>query len=316
MSRPENPWTAVPARRLSQYQVDLRVYIILALLGLAAFAGPAALLVTASRAPVSASPESMVTDPVAALAVQVAVEFASGLPTSVLAASEVDVEFGADLAPSDPLGLLPQTRRPLVDGVASASVLARAPGSYLGGRAYEMVTVKVVGEEGGALLLAVPVFVEGPALAAGVSILPYTPGGRVDTPALDYTDHPQAGRATAALQQVVREWAVAWASGDAASLKRITGDSLPGSYQPLGGFRLDRVDIVSVVDLSEPGPDRTERAFQAVRVALVMTPSTSSASPFRAEYDLRIDNPTSDFPLVTAWGPPGSSPLAPFANRR
>lgn len=315
MSSRDNPWKAIPARRLSQYQVNLRVYAILLLLSFAALSGPAALLLARSGSDDAGAVAEGVADPVLLLAVQAASEFALGLSTSVVAAEGVDVAFGSDLGGIDPLGFLPSQRRSLVDGVAHADVVERVSGRYLGGREYEMVTVKIVGESGGHVLLTVPVFVEGPALAAGISILPSPQGGRTRTTALDYSDHPQRVSASGQLRRVTGEWASAWASGDAALLKRLTGDSQPGSYLPLGGFRLEQYDIISVIDLSEQVSRNEERSFQAVRVSLLMTPGSGSVSPFRVEYDLRVDNPYSDFPLITAWGPPGSSPLTPFENR-
>jgi hypothetical protein len=314
MSSSENPWTAVPARRLSGYQVNVRVHAILGLLVFAAVAGPLALALTLLRGADSPDATFSGPDPVARLAMQAAAEFASGLPTTVVAADRVDVLFGSELG-DQPQSLLLPARRPLVSGIADVSVVDRVPGRYLGGREYEMVTVQVVGEGGGRVLLTVPVFRDGPALAAGISILPTSQGGRTRTPALDYADHPQRSAPSGALRRVVEEWAQAWASGDAPTLKRLTGDSQPGQYRPLGGFRLERAEIVSVIDLYETVSRNEVRTVQAVRVSVLMSPAGGPLSPFRAEYDLRVDNPFSDFPLITAWGPAGSSPLLPYQNR-
>lgn len=312
----DNPWTAVPARRFSASQLNLRVNIIIAALVLAAVSGPAAILFGAFSSASSSEGASSATvvDPVAALALQVAAEFAVGSGTRVTAADGVDVSFGFGSSTGGSVSLGGAAPRGLVSGVADVSVVERVAGSYLGGRTYEIVYVRVVGSSGGSFVLAVPVFTSPPALAAGVSVVPEIDGARTRTPALDYRDHPFRSQPAGQLVRVVNEWAEAFAGGDASQLKRLTGDTQPGSYLPLGGFSVGRVEVVNVVSLTDSSVS-PPREHQAVRVRLLLSPLSSPGSVLALEYDLRVDNPSSDFPLVTAWGPAGSSPLEPFSNR-
>lgn len=303
-------WTGVPARRLRGRELNWRVNAVVALAAVAALAGPAALLVAMRPAPVFDQPFQI--DQVAALAERVAVDYLSGQYTRVFAASGVDTTFGA---PRRSDGLIdPEYRRQPLTQVASTQVVDRQERFY-GDRPYQLVTVQALGRDGSAWQVAVAVYPQGPQLAATPSLVPLAPTTQAQLPALDYRGDTSQVAPPAPVVSLVAEWATAWAAGDSATLKRLTGDTAPGVYRGLGGFGVERTVLISAVTIdSDPAAAAPLRLV--VRVAVWVRAPGANVSGQSVELDLLVVDAASDLPKVTAWGPAGSVPLVSFANRQ
>jgi hypothetical protein len=302
-------WTAVPARRLGQRDLNVRIWAVLGALMLAAITGPVALIMAGGDSGVAPVTTYRV-DPVARLATQAAVDFLAGRPTSVTAAEGVDVAFGAQRSQVE-IGAA-AVRSPLAE-VAETAVVDRQRLSYLG-RSYEVVTIIAVGRDGSRWTVAVPVYIDGPALAAGVTLLPSDVGGVLRAPALNYVEDERRTGTSESVRALVTAWATAYAAGDEVALKQIAGDPQPGRYRGLGGFSVNLTPvIVSAVTVTGDGGS----PVQILRVAVWMRPVAAlSAQPIAVEFDLLVEQPGTDVPKVVAWGPAGSAPsLVRYGNR-
>jgi hypothetical protein len=302
-------WTAVPARRLGGRELNWRVNAVLSLAALAALAGPVALLLSLRTPPVVEPPHQV--DRVAALAEQVAIDFLSGQYTRVPTAVGVDPTFGA---PRSAAGQLDTSyfRAPLAF-VASTQVVGREQLRY-GDRPYELVTVAAFGVGGDTWWVSVPVYPEGPYLAATPTLVPPPRVAPPSLPALDYRGDSSQVVAPPAVVALVAEWSSAWAADDRATLKRLTGDTAPGTYRGLAGFEAQRTVLVSAVAVGDPSSGGGAQRL-IVRAAVWLRPPGADVWGQSVEMDLLIEDAASDLPKVTSWGPAGSVPLVSFLNR-
>jgi hypothetical protein len=302
-------WTAVPAKRLRGSELSWRVNAVLILVTLAALAGPLALLLSSRTAPPALQEHRV--DAVAALAERVAIDFLSGQYTQVPVAVGVDPTFGAPRSVSGQID--PDYLRPVLSQVASTQVIAREYRIY-GERRYELVTVAVFGSDGLAWQVAVPVYLDGPVLAAAPTLLPPPRHPATPLPALDYRGDIDQVTPPSNVVPLVAEWATAWASDDRATLKRLTGDVDPGIYRGLGGFVAERTVLVSAVAIDRVSQSGVPRRL-VVRVTVWVRPEGANVSGQSVELDLLVEDASTDLPKISAWGPAGSTPMVEFANR-
>lgn len=311
-----NRWTAIPARRLSGRDLGWRVNVVLVLALVAAVSGPLAFMLSLR------APEQVVhvhrVDAAAALAEQVAVDFLSGQFTRVPTAVGVDPTFGAPRSSTGQL-VAEYVRFPLAF-IASTQVVDRASMTY-GERAYELITVFAVGVDGASWWVSVPVYTDGPYLAATPSVLPRPRTPAPQVPALDYRGDQGQVSPSPAVVSLVAEWASAWASDDRVTLKRLTGDTQVGEYRGISGgpsgFEAQRTVIVSAVslDTSVQGVQSVAPQNLVVRVAIWLRPAGADLWGQSVELDLLVADAASDLPKVKSWGPAGSAPREPYLNR-
>jgi hypothetical protein len=302
-------WTAVPARRLNGKELNWRVNAVLALAAAAALTGPVALLLSLRVPP--PPPQIHQVDAVAELAERVTVDFLSGQYTRVPVAVGVDPTFGAPRGVDGRLD--PEYRRPALVPIVSTQVIGRESRTY-GDRSYEMVLVAAFGRDGSAWHVSVPVYPDGPLLAASPTLMPAPPAPTVPLPALDYRGDVAQVTPPSAVVALVAEWATAWAADDRTTLKRLTGDIDPGVYRGLGGFAAERTVLVSAVAI-DVDPAVSVAGRLVARVTVWLRPVSANVSGQSVELDLLIEDAASDLPKVSSWGPAGSTPMVSYLNR-
>jgi hypothetical protein len=117
---------------------------------------------------------------------------------------------------------------------------------------------------------------------------------------LDYSD-----RGTSVPSPVLAKielWCAAWASGDQAAIKSISGDTDPNFtiYHVFGGYTCDSIQALSAAPLATPDD-------LVMRVRLVL--KSANGSILLTDMDLTITSATSGIPNVSSWGPAGSTSL-------
>lgn len=174
-------------------------------------------------------------------------------------------------------------------------------------------------------VLEVPVLIteDGPRLAAGPSLAPWTDADLPSEGAGDYSNYYSQSGAdlTQRAQTQVGSWAVAYVENDQEALLEITGDTDPDAeYLGLGGFTVpDTSNAVQVLNAISVG-EEAENVVARVRVLVEDTRSTpeDGESPYRAylDFDVLITDPETANPSISDWGAPGSAgTLSSFSNR-
>lgn len=129
----------------------------------------------------------------------------------------------------------------------------------------------------------------------------------------DYRDRVRSGiTLPGPAQSRLARWADAWAQDDAESLRVITGDPAGGvRYIGLGGYTVSGLQIPSAVDL---GQDRW-----LVRVRLILEDDllVSIAGEHRVimDMDVTVESASTGNPRVVGWGPAGSGETGPQSVR-
>lgn len=315
---PSSPWSAVPARRSSQARLNIKLWALGAVAGLAIVSGPVGLLINASRPAVSAS-KTTTTSPLvnseAAVASVIAHNYMAGLPSPVPVAAGVSRDFGAATATGR------KARAVVVQFSGAYNESNQATGQtwqlnsfvvQAGGRWYRLF-IATEQVNGAVVLASTPSLLPMPTSAPG----PVTAIGDNNT-ALPFSQVVN-GVATSALPttvtQVVSQWASAYASGNQARLWQLSGEpqsaaaSQRSSYMGLGGFVVATTPRI----LSATWVDAQE-SYLLVRVRVVLTSSAAKSYTVANDYDLYVTGASTPNPGVIAWGPSGYGPLSSLGD--
>lgn len=141
----------------------------------------------------------------------------------------------------------------------------------------------------------------GPVIGADPSLAPdpTAPGGQTAALSVAALDSGNQSSLGSGATQQVEAWARAYASGDSATLYRLTGDTRPVAYPSLQGWVYDRV---SVVGSATKGPNAL------AQVQLTMHEAGDPAQAATCGYDLLLGALSQSLPFIQAWGPAGSGP--------
>lgn len=314
------PKIAVPAARSSSASLKIRRRVVLGLLVFAIVVSLLALLASrGSGESGGASSGDLIATPVVAFAEEAARDYLDAKTTDVPVATGVDPTFGYGRE-AEPFQW---------SGLNLAGIGSRSYGDS--GRPVSLVTFyvqikqpEIVDEETvfnpKLYTLTIPMVSSAgtyPRLAATPSLLPtdFNDGSSDEVPGLDVSQYALAADgASEEVKKVIRDWAFAFAEGGYKDevLKRITGDQRPeATYTGLGGWDLERLEILGVL----PAPD--EGVGYVARVRLAIAPPAATGPSTETEYEVWVaqEEAGQANPPVIAWGTAGTAEtLLPYQN--
>jgi hypothetical protein len=311
-------WTAVPAARSRAGSLKVKLFVVLGLAGLAALAGPATAVFVLTRpapAPVVIGGNATADG----YARTVAEDYLNARPTSVPVADNVDASFGRTATAKD--------RKPLpYDGLTLVASQATPADPKTKSPEYNIskFLFEVTAEDGTRKAMKIDVTMlvtaDGPVLAAEPTLRAADLTADKYQP-LDYQEVAsyKEGSPSAAVSDLVAEWAKAFATGDSHRLGELVRDPDGGTYQGLGGFTSSRTPEIRSYVVESPVNVQTVHGVKPhnpiyVRARVWFQSTGAEKFESSADYDLLIFDAKSDSPYVVAWGAPGSAPLTPFTE--
>lgn len=303
MSR-ESRLTAVPAKRSSAPILQIRLFIVLGTLVIAAIAGLVSFFAWMSLS----IPEPDLTK-----------ALPEGKSLSEIAARDWLDGRESTLPAIEGLSL-PKSDNPLP--YSSLVWDSFTKGSLPSGFPFELHSFTVQLVEGTdrdgknivkSMLMVVPVSFnsDGDPLLAGLPYLEQISTKEAEI-IFDYSDVGSAPLPTGATTQISK-WAQSWADDSREQLKLLTGDTAPGiEYKGLGGFVADRVQIINALPAGNTiyGSDTF-----LVRVRVFISSNSANKFSTATDLDLTVTDASSGLPKIVGWGSAAKGLLGPQETR-
>ncbi len=303
---PEARWSAIPAARSKAPALQLRLFLVLALLGLSSAAGLLSAFAWLNVKPATATPS-----PTALTAAEtVATDYLLGIPTPVPVAPVAQNTTGAQWTMNQSLGSSGAGTRTIYSLVLDKS--GSHPYGYdlsVYGQAPSTIYVEtdhfVAVTNLGTFDVAVPMYLTaaGPELAALPSLSPYTPAATPGATALDYHVEPGFEAATPQMNSAAQAWAQAFTTSAAAVATVVATPGADTNFQYLPGFSLVSATALGAV----PGVG-SDAGYVYLRERLVVRSTSANGVTLTMDYDLMLANTSLAINYkVVAWGPAGSA---------
>ena len=311
-------WTALPANRSKAPVLQVRLFLVLGVLGIAALLGLISTFAWLNVKPTPPTP----TPQTQSASETVATNYLLGQNTVVPVAPPATNGDGIQWTLDQSLGLSPTS----VKGPRDLySLVLDKSGNHPNG--YTVTTYGVTGDISyvetdyyiavtnyGTFVVSVPMYITsaGAQLAALPALTPYTPTASGNNSGLDYHIYAGYEAPTAAMSDALQDWASAYVTGNPSLDSVVAPPNITDpNYQSLSGFSLVPGSATAIGAVPGTG---AYVDYVYLRARLAIRSSSANGVTLTMDYDLMLQETTVQPTYkVVAWGPAGSAAsLVPY----